>query len=96
MTRAERLTTRNKYEMVATFLRLLDKHRVEGPLRERLMRQNISSLGLSLQTAYDDAAWWPVRKLREVYRMALPIHIRRWVQDRLIDPILKFFGTPSQ
>ncbi len=84
----ERLTTRNQDAMMATFLRLLDKHCVTGELRERLIRQNVPSFGLSLQTAYNRSAPWPVRRLREIYRTTLPIQTRRTIQDRAIDPVL--------
>ena len=84
----ERLTTRHQDDMMATFLRVLDKHRVTGPLREKLMRENAPSFGRSLQAVYNSSGSWPVRKLREAYRTALPIHFRRAIQDRLIDPVL--------
>ena len=84
----ERLTTRHQDDMMATFLRVLDKHRVTGPLREKLLRENAPSFGRSLQAVYNSSGSWPVRKLREAYRTALPIHFRRAIQDRLIDPVL--------
>ena len=84
----ERLTTRVAGDMEATFLRILDKHNVQGELRARLLRENVPCFGRSLQAVYRDSASWPVRKLRELYRSLLPLATRRVIHDRYLSPLL--------
>jgi len=84
----ERLTTRSREEMIATFSRILDKHRIAGKERERLMEEHSLWFGESMETTYRRIAGpvlpaW-LKPLQTLYRAALPMRTRVAIQDRWI------------
>jgi glycosyltransferase involved in cell wall biosynthesis len=84
----ERLTNRNREEMVATFNRILEKHHVTGKARERLMREHSLWFGESIWSVYQRIAdpLLPLpaflKPLRLLYRAAVPLHTRIAIHDR--------------
>jgi hypothetical protein len=62
----ERLTTRGREEMAATFNRILDKHHVTGPEREQLFREHARWFGRSMLSVYKERSMLSVYKERSM------------------------------
>jgi glycosyltransferase involved in cell wall biosynthesis len=86
----ERLTTRRKEDMLATFGRILDKHGVTGSQRESMIRQHSAWFGRSMFEYYQELA--PpslpgvLEPFRGLYRALLPFPLRVAIHERMVRP----------
>jgi GT2 family glycosyltransferase len=83
----ERLTTRNREDMLATFNSILDKHGVAGQERERLVRAHSLWFGKSMMSVYQELAIpelpRPLQPLQTLYRFLVPLRTRLAIGARL-------------
>lgn len=83
----ERLTTRKRDEMLATFNRILDKHGVTGRDRELLVEGHSHWFGKPIQTAYQELrpveAASAIQPMQALYRRFVPLRVRKAIQARL-------------
>jgi len=84
----ERLTTRNRDEMLVTFNRILDKHGVYGAERDQMVREHSLWFGRSIESAYAEIARQQevaqVSPMQKVYRALLPLETRLVVHERFM------------
>lgn len=90
----ERLTTRKKDEMVATFGRILDKHGITGPEYEKMMREHSRWFGVPILARHRELCGTAVpvpshlESVRSFYRRALPYSARTVIHRRFVQPLL--------
>lgn len=84
----ERLTTRNGDEMLATFERILDKHRVVGEERERMVREDSRWFGRTIESGYREIVGREsvpqMHPARRVYRALVPFETRLVLHERVM------------
>ncbi len=88
----ERLTTRRKEDMVATFHRILDKHGVAGSRRDEMYREHAEWFGKSMTEIYERRQFshlpWLLRVLQRPYRAMVPLSFRHWFHDAILRRLL--------
>lgn len=90
----ERLTTRKKEEMVATFARILGKHGITGAEHDKMMREHSRWFGVPILARHREMCGTAVpvpshlEAVRSLYRRALPQAARIAIHRRLLQPLL--------